>query len=74
MKNNKVKFESDFEFGEKVVIEPLEVEGTIESFWLAGPEKLLIEVRYIIDNKVVKEYFYGDELRVIKETKTGFTV
>lgn len=72
MKNKKVKFESDFEFGEKVVVKPLEVEGTIESFWLKEPDKLMIEVRYILDNKIMKEYFYGDELRVLKEIKTGF--
>ena len=69
---NKVKIESDFDFNEKVRIKPLNIEGTIESFWLRKGGDLLIEVRYFLNDEVKKEYFYGDELEVIKEVKTGF--
>ena len=75
MKNNtqtKVRIESSFDFNEKVIINPLEVEGTIESFWLNKAKELMIEVRYFLNNEIKKDYFYGDELSVVKETKAGF--
>lgn len=75
MKNNtqtKVRIESSFDFNEKVIIEPLEVEGTIESFWLNKAKELMIEVRYFLNNEIKKDYFYGDELSVVKEVKAGF--
>ena len=75
MKNStdtKVRIESAFDFNEKVRIKPLKVEGTIESFWLKKANELLIEVRYFLNNEIKRDYFYGDELEVIKEVKTGF--
>lgn len=75
MKNSivtKVRIESSFDFNEKVRIIPLKVEGTIESFWLKKGNELLLEVRYFLNNEIKESYFYGDELEVIKETKTGF--
>lgn len=77
MKNNtqtKVRIESSFDFNEKVIIKPLKVEGTIESFWLNKAKELMVEVRYFLGEEIKKEYFYCDELEVIKEAKTGFTV
>lgn len=70
--NTKVRIESDFDFNEKVRIIPLAIEGTIESFWLNKAKELMIEVRYFLNNEIKKDYFYGDELEVIKEVKTGF--
>lgn len=71
---SKVKIESDFDFNEKVRIKPLEVEGTTESFWLNKARELMIEVRYFLNNEIKKDYFYCDELEVIKEVKAGFEV
>ena len=70
----KIKIESAFDFNEKVKIKPLEVEGTIESFWLRKAYELMIEVRYFLNNEIKKDYFYGDELEVIKEAKAGFSI
>lgn len=77
MKNNtqtKVRIESSFDFNEKVTIKPLKLEGTIESFWLNKARELMVEVRYFLGEEIKKEYFYCDELEVIREAKTGFTV
>lgn len=77
LKNNshtKVRIESDFEFNEKVRIIPLKVEGTIESFWLKKGNELKIEVRYFLKDEIKYDYFYGDELEVIKEVRTGFSI
>ena len=77
MKNyshTKVRIETDFDFNERVTIKPLKLEGTIESFWLNKSRELMVEVRYFLNNEIKKDYFYGDELEVIKEAKTGFTV
>ena len=65
---------SNFEFDEKVRIKPLKIEGTIESFWLKKGFDLKIEVRYFLNNEIKHDYFYGDELEVVKEVKTGFVV
>ena len=75
LKNNsqdKIKIETDFDFNEKVIIKPLKVEGTIESFWLKKGNELKIEVRYFLKDEIKYDYFYGDELEVLKEVKTGF--
>lgn len=75
MKNNlqtKVRIETDFDFNEEVNIKPLKIKGTIESFWLNKAKELMIEVRYFLDNEIKKDYFYGDELEVLKEIKAGF--
>ena len=77
LKNNsqtKVRIECGFDFDEKVRIKPLNVEGTVESFWLKNGYNLLIEVRYFLENKIQKEYFYSDELEVLKEVKAGFEI
>ena len=77
MKNNsytKVRIETDFDFNEKVVIKPLKVEGTIESFWLNKAKELKVEVRYFLNNEIKLDYFYCDELEVLKEAKTGFSI
>lgn len=77
MKNNtetKVRIESSFDFNERVIIKPLKVEGTIESFWLRKANELMLEVRYFLNDEVKKDYFYGDELEVIKEDKVGFNI
>lgn len=77
MKNSsctKVKIETDFDFNEKVIIKPLKVEGTIESFWLNKARELKIEVRYFLNNEIKLDYFYCDELEVLKEAKTGFSI
>lgn len=74
LKNKKIKIESDFEFNEKVRIIPLKVEGTIESFWLKKGDELKIEVRYFLKDEIKYDYFYGDELEVLKEVKTGFSI
>ena len=70
----KVKIETDFGFNEKVVIKPLKVEGIIESFWLNKARELKVEVRYFLNNEIKLDYFYCDELEVLKEAKTGFTI
>lgn len=75
MKNyshTKVRIETDFDFNERVTIKPLKLEGTIESFWLNKAKELMIEVRYFLNNEIKKDYFYGDELSVVKEIKAGF--
>ena len=75
MKNNtqtKVRIESFFDFNEKVTIKPLKVEGTVESLWLKKGHELMLEVRYFLNNEIKKDYFYGDELEVVKEVKAGF--
>ena len=72
--NTKVRIESAFNFNETVLIKPLKVEGTIESFWLKKGNELLLEVRYFLDNEIKRDYFYGDELEVRQEVKTGFGV
>ena len=75
MKNNtqtKVRIESSFDFNEKVTIKALKVEGTVESFWLKKGNELMLEVRYFLNNEIKKDYFYCDELEVVKETKAGF--
>lgn len=77
MKNyshTKIRIETDFDFNEKVIIKPLEIEGTIESFWLNKAKELKVEVRYFLKNEIKFDYFYCDELEVLKESKTGFTV
>jgi hypothetical protein len=75
MKSNaKIRIESAFDFNEKVRITPLKVEGTIESFWLKKGDELKIEVRYFLKDEIKFDYFYGDELEVVKEVKTGFSI
>ena len=77
MKNNtetKVRIESSFDFNEKVIIKPLKVEGTIESFWLNKARELKVEVRYFLNNEIKTDYFYCDELEVRKEVKAGFNI
>ena len=68
----RIKIESAFDFNEKVRIIPLNIVGTIESFWLKKGDELKIEVRYFLKDEIKFDYFYGDELEVLKETKTGF--
>ena len=67
-----IKIESNFNFDDKVKIKPLNVEGKIASFWLRRSDWLLVEVRYFINNDMKTEYFFEDELEVVKEQKTGF--
>ena len=77
MKNStgtKVRIETDFDFNERVMIKPLKVEGTIESFWLNKARELKVEVRYFLNNEIKLDYFYCDELEVLKEAKTGFSI
>ena len=76
MKNysHKVRIETDFDFNERVIIKPLEVEGTIESFWLNKAKELKVEVRYFLKDEIKLDYFYCDELAVLEEAKTGFSI
>ena len=67
-----IKIESNFNFDDKVKIKPLNVEGRISSFCLKWENYLLIEVRYFINNELKKNYFFEEELEVVKEIKTGF--
>lgn len=67
-----INIKSDFNFDDKVKILPLEVEGRVTSFWAKEKDYSMIEVRYFINNEKKIEYFYEDELEVIKEQKTGF--
>ena len=63
---------SSFRFNDKVEIKPLKVEGRVVSFWLKEENYLMVEVRYFINNEKKIDYFFEDELEVIKEKKTGF--
>lgn len=63
---------SSFRFNDRVEILPLKVEGRVVSFWLKEENYLMVEVRYFINNEKKIEYFFEDELEVIKEKKTGF--
>ena len=63
---------SSFKFDDKVEIKPLKVEGRVSSFWLKRENCLFIEVRYFMNNELKTDYFFEDELEVIKEKKTGF--
>ena len=62
---------SMFKFNDKVKILPLDVEGRVLSFWFK-PDGLSIEVRYYLNNECKQDYFYEDELEVIKPTGIGF--
>ena len=66
-----IHIRSSFKFDDKVKIRPLNVEGRISSFWLKWENCLLIEVRYFINNELKTDYFFEEELEVVKETKTG---
>ena len=63
---------SNFNFDDRVKILPLEVEGRVTSIWLKEKDCIMIEVRYFINNEKKIEYFFEDELEVVKEQKTGF--
>lgn len=63
---------SNFKFDDKVEIKPLDIEGRVISFWYRREDWLVLEVRYFINNEVKTDYFYEEELEVIKEKKTGF--
>ena len=49
-----------------------ELTENILSFWLKEENYLMVEVRYFINNEKKIDYFFEDELEVIKEKKTGF--
>ena len=70
--NESIHIKSSFKFNDRVEILPLNVEGRVVSFWLKGESYLMVEVRYFINNEKKIEYFFEDELEVIKEKKTGF--
>ena len=63
---------SNFNFDDRVKILPLEVEGRVTSIWFKERDCIMIEVRYFINNEKKIEYFYEDELEIVKEIKTGF--
>lgn len=68
-----INIKSSFNFDDKVKIKPLKVEGRVSSFWLKWENCLLIEVRYYMNNELKTDYFFDDELEILKEeTKTGF--
>lgn len=67
-----INIKSNFNFNDKVKILPLEVEGRITSFWAKEESYNMIEVRYFVNNEKKIEYFFEDELEIIKEQKTGF--
>ena len=62
---------TEFKFDDKVRVIPLDIEGVVTSFWLK-PDKLNIEVRYYLNNERKQDYFYEDELEIIKEKSVGF--
>ena len=63
---------SNFNFDDRVKILPLEAEGRVTSIWLKEKGCIMIEVRYFINYEKKIEYFFEDELEVVKEQKTGF--
>lgn len=68
-----INIKSSFNFDDKVKIKSLKVEGRVSSFWLKWENCLLIEVRYYMNNELKTDYFFDDELEILKEeTKTGF--
>lgn len=62
---------TEFKFDDKVRVIPLDIEGVVTSFWLK-PDKLNVEVRYYLNNERKQDYFYEDELEIIKEKSVGF--
>lgn len=54
-----------YEFGKRVKIKELTSEGRVISVW-ATSIGLQIEVRYFMDGKAQKEYFFEDELELIE--------
>lgn len=71
MKNRGINITSNFNFDDKVRILPLEVDGRVTSFWAKEENYIMVEVRYFINNEKKIEYFYEDELEIIKEQKNG---
>lgn len=68
-----IHIKSSFKFDEKVKIKPLKVEGKVLSFWLKWENCLLIEVRYFMNDELKTDYFFEDELEILKEEiRTGF--
>lgn len=67
-----INIKSNFNFDDRVKILPLEVKGRVISFWAKEKDCSIIEVRYFINNEKKIDYFYEDELEVIKEQRTGF--
>jgi hypothetical protein len=53
--------ETKYSLGDKVRIKELPVDGRVISVWVST-FGLQVEVRYFMDGKAQKEYFFEDEL------------
>ena len=62
---------TEFQYEDKVLIKPLELEGRVISFW-RKPERLFIEVRYYQDKEKKSDFFWEEELEFVKDRHTGF--
>jgi hypothetical protein len=56
---------TQYSLGDKVRIKELPAEGRVISIW-ASTFGLQVEVRYFMDGKAQKEYFFEDELTVLQ--------
>lgn len=55
------------QIGDKVKVIPFEgIEGTIEGIYYSYKKEKYF-IRYFISNRIDEEYFYADELEVIKD-------
>jgi hypothetical protein len=57
--------ETKYSLGDKVRISELPAEGRVISIWVSA-FGLQVEVRYFMDGKAQKEYFFEDELTALK--------
>ena len=57
--------ETKYSLGDKVRINELPAEGRVISVWVST-FGLQVEVRYFMDGKAQKEYFFEDELTALK--------
>jgi hypothetical protein len=56
-----MKIETKYDIKDKVEITELGAAGRVVSIWIT-PTGIQIEVKYFMDGKLNKEYFYEDEL------------